>query len=96
MKTYTVTVTRAAFNASDNASLVSNGVRDDENENVGLRLVTGDVLADSHVADDLYLNMPFSSSRTDYTTTAERSQVIYNRSDVAGNGRESYGVFQQG
>ena len=96
MKPYTVTVNRAEFNASDNASLVSNGDEGDENQNVGLRLVTGDVLAASLVADDLYLNMPFSSSRTDYTTTAERSQVIYNRSDVAGNGRESCGVFQQG
>ena len=26
------------------------------------------------MTDDLYLNMPFFSSRTDYTTTAERSQ----------------------
>ena len=58
-KYYIVEVTRAAFNASDNASLME------------LRL---DPDLDPAVDDDdLYLNMPFIPSRTDYTTTAERS-----------------------
>ena len=56
--TYTVRVTRAVFNASDDASLTD---------------LTLDPDPDT-TDDNLYLNMPFFPSRTDYTTTAERSQ----------------------
>ena len=68
-KTYMVVVTRAAVNASDNASLASN----DTPDIFGLRLETGPGITPA-ITDDLYLNMPFIPSRTDYTTTAERGQ----------------------
>ena len=57
-----MTVTRAAVNASDNASLTA------------LTFDTGAAITDMDPTDDLYLNMPFIPSRTDYTTTAERRQ----------------------
>ena len=60
-KDYEVVVTRAAVNASDDASLD------------GLTLEASGAITDV-TADDLYLNMPFISSRMAYTTTAERGQ----------------------
>ena len=74
-KDYTVVVTRAAFNASDDASLVTSLVNGADIP--GLRLETGDGITPADT-DDLYLNMPFFPTRTDYTTTADRglSSVI--------------------
>ena len=83
-KMYTVTVTRAAVNASDDASLGA------------LRLDTevNDERVTDATTDDLYLNMPFAPSRTDYTTTAMREQGVRNRRGDAGSGRHGYGFFR--
>ena len=72
LKKYKVTITRAAFNASDDATLAD-----------GFRLATiarpdadGQAIPNPDPDNpDLYLNMPFASSMTDYTTTANRGQA---------------------
>ncbi len=64
-KMYAVVVTRAAGNASDNANLGALKLDTEDTD--------GDVTSGT-TSDDLYLNMPFIASRTEYTTTAKRSQ----------------------
>ena len=60
-KSYTVDVTRAGLNASDDSSLTT------------LTLETDATITPANT-DDLYLNMPFIPGRTEYTTTAARAQ----------------------
>ena len=71
VKTYKVTIDRAAFNASDNARLA-----DDTFRLATIARPDSDLVIPPTDADnpDLYLNMPFASTRADYTTTADRNQ----------------------
>ena len=69
-KTYTVTVTRAALNASDNASVTNLQLDTGDADSEGLN-TAGNIADDG--ADNLYLDMPFLSSRLMYATTATRN-----------------------